>query len=94
MPEQAVKVSMSQSTPDYATRLEAAYGPPSQAAFSSAVFHSPSTGADDLTRMALATYRHFVGALWTRYGEEAWMTPWREVYTRPAAAEHDIFLMD
>ena len=47
-------------------------------------------GGDDLTQAALSAYRTFAGKLWERYGEPAWMGPWREVYRRPAGAKPDI----
>lgn len=75
---------------DYVAQLEAAYGPPSQRGFGSAVFHEALRPADDLATAALAKYRHFVGPLWSRFGEQAWMGPWREVYSRPASARRDI----
>lgn len=71
-------------------RLEAAYGPPSQAGFGSAVFHQALEPAADLVAAAQERYRDFVGELWERWGEAAWMSPWREVYSRPAGATHDI----
>ena len=74
----------------YIERLEAAYGPPSQAGFGSAVFSRRLEGADDLEQLALATYKHFVGDLWETYGEAAWMGPWREVYVRPPGEAADI----
>lgn len=76
--------------PDYVTRLEAAYGPPSQAGFGSAVFFETLRPTDDLTRAALAKYRYFVGELWGRYGEEAWVAPWKEVYARRSGVKPDI----
>jgi len=75
---------------DWAANLAAAYGPPSQAAFGSAVFYEPQFGDGDLPAAALAKYKYFVGDLWERYGEEAWMGPWRQVYTRPAGEGRDI----
>jgi hypothetical protein len=76
--------------PDYVVSLEAAYGAPSQAGFGSAVFFEPMQAGDDLEQAALAKYRVFVGELWERWGEDAWMRPWKEVYTRPAGARPDI----
>lgn len=75
---------------DWAAKLVTAYGPPSQAAFGSAVFYEPQFGDRDLAAAALAKYKYFVGDLWERYGEEAWMGPWRQVYTRPAGGARDI----
>lgn len=70
--------------------LQAAYGPPSQAGFGSAVFDEQLPPAADLEQAALAKYRYFVGELWERYGEAAWLGPWREVYARQAGAKLDI----
>ncbi|MFM1891495.1 MAG: hypothetical protein RLZ44_572, partial [Pseudomonadota bacterium] len=39
---------------------------------------------------ALAKYRGFVGKLWERYGEQAWMGPWKEVYLRQPGTRPDI----
>ena len=76
--------------PDYVTALEAVYGPPSQAGFGSAVFYELLPAGSDLTATALAHYRFFVGPLWERFGEDAWLTPWQAVYTRPPEAERSI----
>ena len=70
--------------------LEAAYGQPSQAGFGSAVFTEALDASDSLEQAALKKYQYFVGDLWERYGEDAWMGPWKEVYARPAGAEADI----
>jgi hypothetical protein len=71
-------------------QLEAAYGGPRQSGFGSAVFQKTLHSSDDLTQAALSTYKTFVGPLWDRYGEAAWMGPWREVYVRNAGATPDI----
>jgi hypothetical protein len=76
--------------PDYLTRLEAAYGAPSQQGFGSAVFYWNLRDTDDLTQAALAQYRTFVGKRWERFGETAWLGPWREVYARRPGAKADI----
>ena len=70
--------------PDYVAALEAAYGAPSRAGFGSAVFHEEAGEGEALEEAALAKYRYFVGELWGRYGEDAWMGPWKEVYVREA----------
>lgn len=75
-------MATSPTKPDYVTALEAAYGAPSQKGFGSAVFYEQLKAADGLEQVALARYRFFVGDLWTRYGAEAWMSPWKKVYTR------------
>jgi hypothetical protein len=83
-----VTSSTSQTRLEYVTALQAVYGAPSQAAFGSAVFFE--TTANDLEQAALAKYRYFVGELWERYGEAAWLGPWHKVYTRPPRAKADI----
>ena len=79
-----------QLNPKALTNLKAAYGEPSQAGFGSAVFHERIDSREDLEQLALAKYRFFVGPLWERYGEKAWMAPWKEVATRKANTDHDI----
>jgi len=75
--------------PAFVDSLERSYGPPSRAGFGSAVFWV--SGADaSLEDQARACYRRFVGELWERWGEAAWMGPWREVYARPADAPGDV----
>ncbi|HRW09312.1 MAG TPA: hypothetical protein P5121_29630 [Caldilineaceae bacterium] len=78
------------SKPAYITDLETFYGAPSQAAFGSAVFYALPTNGADLTAAALDRYKYFVGEQWERYGAEAWMGPWKEVYVRTSAATPDI----
>ncbi|GAB4471600.1 MAG: hypothetical protein OHK0037_31010 [Elainellaceae cyanobacterium] len=81
--------------PDYVANLQAIYGPPSQAGFGSAVFYEPLDSellerADALEQMALKHYRYFVGDLWERWGEAAWMMPWKQVYRRQPGDAHQI----
>lgn len=76
--------------PEYLTALETAYGAPSQTGFGSAVFYEAIGADDSLTDAALAKYKYFVGELWERWGEDAWMGPWKEVYTRKTGAKPDI----
>lgn len=76
--------------PIYVSLLEAAFGAPSQAAFGSAVFFELLKVTEDLEKMALAKYRYFVGELWERFGPDAWMGPWKEVYARKARARNDV----
>lgn len=75
--------------PTYVGELEAAYGPPSESGWGSAVFYEPRAG-EPLAALAKRTYRTFVGEKWKRFGEAAWMGPWKEAYRRPAGAVHDI----
>jgi hypothetical protein len=76
--------------PAYVNALEAAYGPPSQAAFGSAVFYDRTSASADLEQAALAKYRYFVDELWERYGEAAWLSAWQEIYARQPEATADI----
>lgn len=76
--------------PEYVVDLQGAYGPPSQDGFGSAVFSEPIDGDARLEQVALDRYKYFVGDLWDRYGEAAWLATWKEVYTRPAGARVDI----
>ena len=78
------------SLPENVRKLEAAYGPPSQTGFGSAVFHEKLGAGQELSGLAQATYRSFVGELWDRWGEQAWMGPWSEVYARAPGAKPDI----
>ena len=75
--------------PSYVSDLEAIYGPPSQEAFGPAVFFERMKSID-LEGAALEKYRYFIGDLWERYGQEAWMGPWKEVYQREPGAKGDI----
>jgi hypothetical protein len=84
------KLKSKEIKPEYVTQLETAYGAPSQNGFGSAVFFEQLKGTDKLEEAALRKYKYFVGEIWERFGEEAWMSAWKEVYTRPKGAEGDI----
>lgn len=71
-------------------RLEQAYGPPSQSGFGSAVFRDALPPDAGLAAAALATYRRFVGPNWDRFGEQAWLSAWREVHARAAGSPRNI----
>jgi hypothetical protein len=86
----ATQAKKAEDKPAYVTDLEAAYGPPSQAAFGSAVFYEQKAAAGSLEQAVLGKYKYFVGELWERYGEVAWMGPWKEVYARKPGATRDI----
>lgn len=81
-----VKAVFISSKPDYVINLEAVYGTPSQAGFGSAVFYDVVQPHTHLEAVALRFYRYFVGDLWERFGETAWMSTWKQVYVR---TEHD-----
>jgi hypothetical protein len=89
-PKMEDKMATQPAKPAYVIDLEAAYGPPSQVGFGSAVFYEPDARIGDLAAWALEKYKFFTGDLWERYGEEAWLGPWKEVYARPAGVEPDI----
>ena len=84
------QVKETNGKPAYVTTLEMAYGAPSQAGFGSAAFYEKVDAASDLEKAALAKYQYFAGDLWERWGEEAWMGPWKEVYAREAGTKADI----
>ena len=89
-PQEENMTNTNQIKPNAVTELEAAYGAPSQAGFGSAVFFEQLQPTDDLEMAALAKYKYFVGELWERYGEDAWMGPWKEVYARQSGGQADI----
>ncbi len=66
------------------------YGAPSQAGFGSAVFYDVIKSGEDLEPIALRYYQHFVGDLWERFGESAWMSVWKQVYARSGGVKPDI----
>lgn len=82
-----ISASFSQPKPQYAIQLESVYGSPSQAGFGSAVFYIPADPISELDAVALECYRYFVGDLWDRFGETAWMQPWKVVYQRLAGTQ-------
>ena len=86
----ASEAKAKEDRPQYVKDLEAAYGAPSQAGFGSAVFYAAVDPAKKLEEAALEYYQYFVGDLWERWGEDAWMGPWKEVYVRQADTTPDI----
>jgi hypothetical protein len=76
--------------PDYVQSLEASFGAPSQSGFGSAVFYKQLKSEADLDQESLKIYQYFVGDTWERYGQEAWMSAWKKVYTRSPGAKHDV----
>ena len=75
--------------PDYVVDLEKAYGPPSDAGFGSAVFFEMAAD-DDLEELAKKYYEHYVGKKWQEWGEDTWMSPWKEVYVRKADVKKNV----
>ena len=76
--------------PAYVLEMESAYGAPSQDGFGSAVFFELVEPDDSLETAVLEKYKFYVGEPWDRFGEEAWLSQWRKVYTRAPEAEHEI----
>lgn len=72
------------------TDLITVYGPPSQAGFGSAVFYEPAIADQELESIALKCYRHFVGDLWERFGEAAWLGAWTLAYARSTDQTPDV----
>jgi hypothetical protein len=76
--------------PQYVLDLETYYGEPSQEGFGSAVFYKKVKTADLLEQIAQEQYEYFVGDKWKEWGPDTWLGAWKEAYSRPANAEHDI----
>ena len=76
--------------PVYVAALEAAYGEPSQEGFGSAVFFDQMQQDDDLEEVAKKYYQYFVGKNWDEWGEDVWMSPWKEGFRRPQKRKHNI----
>jgi len=76
--------------PEYILQMEAIYGPPSQSGFGSAVFSEIVEKSEPLERSAKQIYKYFVGEIWDRFGEDAWLSGWKQVYNRQMGTEHDI----
>lgn len=76
--------------PDYVINLEAVYGVPSQAGLGSSVFYEILQPNTVLESAALRHYQYFVGDLWERFGEAAWMSTWKQIYARTRHDNPDI----
>jgi hypothetical protein len=68
--------------PPFLTDLINIYSSPSQAGFGSAVFYEKIEETADLDSIALKYYQYFLGDLWNRFGEAAWLSTWKQVYAR------------
>jgi hypothetical protein len=73
--------------PDYVRALEERFGIPSRNGFGSTVLFGTAASRDDLVRLAGHAYRYFVGDLWDRWGEAAWMGVWRLVFERTTSRD-------
>ena len=83
---------MTPTQPEYLTDLTAAYGAPSRQGFGSAVFREILQDTGDVTNAALSKYRYVVGNPWERYGEQAGLEAWRQIYARETAAHPNIVI--
>lgn len=70
--------------------LQSVFGGPSSSGFGSAVFVATVAQDEDLEKAALEVYRRFVGGLWERWGEAAWMGPWKRAFARTSPGRGDI----
>ena len=73
--------------PGYVRALEERFGPPNRNGFGSTVLFGTASNRTDLARLARDAYRHFVGDLWDRWGEAAWMGSWRHVFERTTSRD-------
>jgi hypothetical protein len=62
--------------------LENIFGKASDAGFGSAVFHGATIAGDSVENKALEHYKKFLGAKYNAEREQAWMLPWKNVFTR------------
>lgn len=72
------------------SQLEAAFGGPSDDGFGSSVFRRSLGPGSELESIALDVYRYFVGVLWDRYGEDAWLAQWGEMDAQTAGGQASI----
>lgn len=72
-------------SPVLVRELEGLFGAANSAAFGSSIFFEPHTASGyqlDLVDASLERYRHFCGETWARFGEEKWLSGWKELYHR------------
>jgi hypothetical protein len=81
---------MNPSDPGGTAELQSVFGGPSSSGFGSAVFVESVAADGDLEKAALGVYRRFVGQLWERWGEAAWMGPWKQAFARTSPGRGDI----
>jgi hypothetical protein len=68
--------------PGYVEALEERFGSPNRNGFGSTVLFGTAANRDELVRLAGEAYKYFVGDLWDKWGEAAWMSAWRLVFER------------
>ena len=77
------------ATPQYGHALAQGYGPPSDAAFGSAVFFQPALPElPELEDAALEAYRRFMGEQWSER-EAVWTSVWACCHERPEGGPAD-----
>lgn len=54
------------------------------------MFYDLIEPGSDLELIALQYYQHFVGNLWEQFGADAWMTTWKQVYSRSSGVTPNI----
>jgi hypothetical protein len=62
--------------------LENIFGKATDAGFGSAVFHGATVAGDSVENKAVEHYKKFLGAKYNAEREQAWMSPWKNVFTR------------
>jgi hypothetical protein len=73
--------------PDYIRELEVNFGLPNRNGFGSTVLFAIAEDRNDLEGIARGAYRFFVGDLWDRRGEAAWMGTWKLVHERTSTRD-------
>jgi hypothetical protein len=73
--------------PAYVKALELHFGQPNQDGIGSTVLFDQAADLEVLQRLSLEKYRYFLGPLWERFGETAWLAPWRIVLSRKGSGD-------
>jgi hypothetical protein len=71
--------------PALVSELEGVFGASSAAAFGSSVFFESQLSSGyqlSLVAASIEKYRYFCGETWARFGEEKWLSGWKELYHR------------
>ena len=72
-------------SPALVRELEGVFGAASSAAFGSSVFFECQSSSGyplSLVDASIEKYRSFCGETWARFGEEKWLSGWKELYHR------------
>ncbi len=71
--------------PALVRELEGVFGASSSAAFGSSVFFESQSSSGyplSLVDASIEKYQAFCGETWARFGEEKWLSGWKELYHR------------